>query len=106
LHVKIQLWTCNGTGAQQWTIGGDGTFRALGKCLDVRNSDTANGTLVQLWTCNGTAAQVWSVQPNGSLVNPRSGRCLDVSGNGTADGTQIHIWDCHGGANQRWTVPA
>ncbi len=104
--TKIQIWTCNGTAAQQWTIGSDGTLRALGKCLDVKSSGTANGTIVQLWTCNGTGAQTWSVQTNGSLVNPQSGRCLDVSGNGTADGTQIHIWDCHGGANQRWTFPA
>jgi hypothetical protein len=104
--TKIQIWTCNGSGAQQWTIAGDGTVRALGKCLDVKGSGTANGTLVQLWTCNGTGAQVWSAGANGSLVNPQSGRCLDVSGNGTADGTQIHIWDCTGAANQRWTLPA
>lgn len=104
--TKIQIWNCNGTGAQQWTVGGDGTLRALGKCLDVRFSGTANGTAVQLWTCNGTGAQVWSGQANGALVNPRSGRCLDVAGNGTADGTQVQIWDCTGGANQRWTLPA
>ncbi|GIF74047.1 ricin-type beta-trefoil lectin domain protein [Asanoa siamensis] len=104
--TKIQIWTCNGTGAQRWTVGTDGTLRALGKCLDVRSSGTANGTLVQLWTCNGTGAQRWTPQANGSLVNPQSGRCLDVAANGTADGTQIHIWDCVGAANQRWTLPA
>jgi len=104
--TKIQIWTCNGSGAQQWTIAGDGTLRALGKCLDVKGSGTANGTIAQLYTCNGTGAQVWSVGSNGSLVNPQSGRCLDVTGNGTADGTQINIWDCNGAANQRWTLPA
>ena len=104
--TKIQIWTCNGSGAQQWTIGGDGTLRALGKCLDVKGSGTVNGTIVQLYTCNGTGAQVWTAGANGSLVNPQSGRCLDVSGNGTADGTQINIWDCNGAANQRWTLPA
>jgi streptogrisin D len=104
--TKIQIWTCNATGAQQWTIGGDGTVRGLGKCLDVRSSGTANGTIVHLWTCNGTGAQVWSIQSNGSLVNPQSARCLDVAGNGTADGTQVQIWDCTGGANQRWTLPS
>jgi streptogrisin D len=103
--TKIQIWTCNGTGAQQWTIGTDGTLRGLGKCLDVRFSGTANGTITQLWTCNGSGAQVWSAQANGSLVNPQSGRCLDVTGNNTANGTQLQIWDCNGGANQRWTLP-
>jgi hypothetical protein len=104
--TRIQIWGCNGTGAQQWTIGGDGTLRALGKCLDVRSGGTANGTVVQLWGCNGTGAQTWSAQGNGALVNPQSGRCLDVAGNGTADGTQVQIWDCAGVANQRWTLPA
>ncbi|GIF70011.1 hypothetical protein Ais01nite_80460 [Asanoa ishikariensis] len=104
--TKIQIWGCNGTGAQRWTIGADGTVRGLGKCLDVRSSGTANGTVVQLWGCNGTGAQVWSAGANGSLVNPQSGRCLDVAGGGTADGTQIQIWDCAGVANQRWTLPA
>ncbi len=103
--TKIQLWTCNGTGAQQWTVGTDGTFKALGKCLDVKSSGTTNGTLVQLWTCNGTAAQVWSIQNDGTLKNPQSGKCLDAVEGGTADGTQMHIWDCHAGASQRWTFP-
>jgi type 1 glutamine amidotransferase len=102
--TKVQLWTCNGSGAQQWTLPGDGTIRALGKCLDVRNSGTANGTATWLWTCNGTGAQQWTSQ-DGSLRNPQSGRCLDAAGNSSADGTVLHIWDCVGAANQRWTLP-
>jgi glucose/arabinose dehydrogenase len=102
--TKVQLWTCNGSGAQQWTLPGDGTIRALGKCLDVANSGTANGTATWLWTCNGTGAQQWTSQ-DGSLRNPQSGRCLDAAGNSSADGTVLHIWDCVGAANQRWTLP-
>ena len=103
--TKIQLYTCNGSGAQQWTLPGDGSIRGLGKCLDVRSSGTANGTFVQLWTCNGSGAQRWQADGSQRLVNPQSGRCMDVSGNNSADGTQIHIWDCHTGANQRWILP-
>ncbi len=102
--TKIQLYSCNGTGAQNWTIAGS-TFKALGKCLDVAGGGTANGTKVQLWTCNGTGAQNWAPQADGSIRNPQSGKCLDVSANSSADGQQIHIWDCHGGANQKWTLP-
>jgi chitinase len=47
----IQLWTCNGTNAQQWTHAGN-TFQALRKCMDVWRGGTANGTAVQLWDCN------------------------------------------------------
>jgi hypothetical protein len=103
--TKIQLYGCNGSAAQTWTVQGQ-TLRAFGKCLDVSGAGTADGTLVQLWTCNGSGAQNWQPQADGTLRNPNSGKCLDVSGNNPADGTQIHIWTClAGAANQRWTLP-
>jgi beta-glucosidase len=102
--TKVDVYTCNGTAAQQWTLGTDQTVRALGKCLDINAAGTANGTLVQLYTCNGTVAQVWQHQADGSLRNPNSGRCLDDSGWSTTPGTQVQIWDCTGGANQVWAA--
>ncbi|MEU9294209.1 lectin [Streptomyces sp. NPDC048266] len=103
--TKIQLWTCNGTVAQRWTVPGDGTLRVLGKCLDVSDGGSADGTRVQLWTCNGTAAQTWSPQSDGTVRNPRSGKCLDASGGTWNDGTAVHLWTCHTGANQKWALP-
>ena len=103
--TKIQLYTCNGTGAQTWTVTPNSTIKALGKCLDVAGGGTANGTKAQLYTCNGTAAQNWAANADGSLRNPQSGRCLDVSEHNPADGQQIHIWDCLGAANQKWVLP-
>ncbi len=103
--TKIQLYTCNGTNAQKWTVTPNSTIKALGKCLDVAAGGSANGTKVQLWTCNGTGAQNWSAQSDGTIRNPQSGKCLDVSANSSADGQQIHIWDCHNGANQKWVLP-
>jgi beta-glucanase (GH16 family) len=102
--TPVQLWDCNGTGAQNWTIGGDGTIRALGKCLDVSGGGTANGTVVQLWDCNGTGAQQWRVSTANDIVNPQANRCLDATGASSANGTRLQIWDCTGGANQKWTV--
>lgn len=101
----VQVWTCNNTGAQNWTVGADRTLRALGKCLDVHAAGTANGTKTDLYTCNGTSAQVWVPQPGGALLNPPSGRCLDDTGWSTTAGTQLEIWDCTGGANQKWNLP-
>jgi chitinase len=101
--TKVDLYTCNGTGAQQWTHSGN-TFRALGKCLDVTAAGTANGTKVQLYDCNGTAAQAWTAGANNSLVNTGSGKCLDVTDWSTADGNQLQIWACGGTANQSWTL--
>jgi glucosylceramidase len=104
--TQVQLYTCNGSGAQQWTVGSDGTLTALGKCLDVASAGMANGTKVQLYTCNGTGSQQWQYSSSThELVNPQSGRCLDVTGPSTADGTPLQIWDCTGAANQSWTLP-
>jgi hypothetical protein len=100
----IQVFTCNGTGAQQWTVASGNTLQVLGKCLDVDAAGTANGTTVDLYTCNGTGAQTWIPQSNGSLVNPNSGKCLDDTGFG-GSGTQAQIWACTGGANQKWILP-
>ena len=100
----IQVYTCNGTGAQQWTVGSNGSLQVLGNCLDVNGAGTANGTKVDLYTCNGTGAQVWQPQSNGALLNPNSGKCLDDTGFG-GSGTQVQIWDCAGSANQSWNLP-
>jgi hypothetical protein len=102
--TAVQLYDCNGTAAQSWTVGSDGTLKALGKCMDVTGAGTANGTQVQIYDCNGTAAQKWT-PTNGELVNTGSGRCLDATGPSSANGTRLQIWDCAGGANQKWTLP-
>jgi predicted chitinase len=105
LFNPIQVYTCNGTDAQQRTAESNDTLEVLGMCLDVDAAGTADGTTVDLYTCNGTGAQVWEPQSNGSLVNPNSGKCLDDTGWG-GSGTQVQIWDCTGGANQSWTLPS
>jgi glucosylceramidase len=104
--TQVQLWDCNGTGAQQWTFGADGTVRALGKCLDVRDNGTANGTRVQIWDCSGAANQRWTATAGRDLTSASAGTCLDVTGNTSANGTPTQIWTCTGAANQKWTVPA
>jgi glucosylceramidase len=103
--TAVQLYDCNGTGAQQWTVPGDGTLRALGKCMDLTSGGTANGTQVQLYDCNGTGAQQWTATASHQLVNPQSGRCLDATGPSSANGTRLQVWDCSGGANQVWNLP-
>ncbi|WP_405718581.1 family 16 glycosylhydrolase [Streptomyces sp. NBC_01537] len=102
--TAVQLHNCTGGSAQQWTVGSDGTVRALGKCLDVKGASAADGTLVQLYTCNGTGAQQWTHTSADDLVNLGSGKCLDATGNSSADGTRLQIWSCTGGANQKWTL--
>ncbi|OKK17578.1 1,3-beta-glucanase [Streptomyces sp. CB00455] len=102
--TAVQLYDCNGTAAQRWSVGGDGTIRALGKCLDAASGGTADGTRVQLWDCNGTAAQQWAVPAARDIVNPQANKCLDAAGGSTANGTRLQLWTCTGAANQKWTV--
>ncbi|MEV2246276.1 ThuA domain-containing protein [Streptomyces sp. NPDC049970] len=103
--TQIQLYTCNRTAAQRWTVGTDGTLRALGKCMDVSGAGTANGTKVQVYGCNGSGAQKWTPQGDGTLKNPASGKCLDAEGVSSADRTRLHLWACGTGANQKWVLP-
>jgi Chitinase class I/Ricin-type beta-trefoil lectin domain len=104
-YNPIQVYTCNGTNAQQWTVESNNTLEVLGMCLDVDAAGTANGTLVDLYSCNGTGAQTWEPQSNGELLNPNSGKCLDDTGYG-GSGTQVQIWACADTSNQQWTLPS
>jgi chitinase len=104
--TAVQMYDCNGTTAQQWTVGSDNTLRSLGKCMDLAAAGTANGTKVQLYDCNGTGAQVWQRGSGDTLVNPVSGKCLDVTDKSTANGARLQIWTCAGGTNQQFHLPA
>ena len=75
-----------------------------GRCLDVEQSGTADGTPVQLYGCNGTAAQAWSLAPGAGGTLRALGKCLDVSGSGTADTTKVQLWQCNGTGAQRWVA--
>ena len=75
---RLQTWDCNGTAAQQWTFNGDGTLRAMGKCMDPAGGAAANGTPIQLVTCNGNPVQRFTLSAAGDLrerlVQPLRGR--------------------------------
>ncbi|WTP99645.1 ricin-type beta-trefoil lectin domain protein [Streptomyces anulatus] len=75
-----------------------------GKCLDVDNSGTADGTKIQLWTCNNTAAQKWTVFGDGTVR--ALAKCLDIDNAGTADGTKVQLYGCNGSAAQTWQPQA
>ncbi len=74
-----------------------------GKCVDISNAGTADGTKIQLWGCNASAAQKWT--RNGQTWQAL-GKCLDVSGGATADGTKVQLWTCNGTGSQNWVTGA
>ena len=60
--TTVDLYTCNGTGAQTWVPQSDGALLNpnSGKCLD----DTGyggSGTQVQIWSCADTSNQQWKL---------------------------------------------
>ncbi|MEU2438647.1 non-reducing end alpha-L-arabinofuranosidase family hydrolase [Streptomyces rubradiris] len=86
---------------------GDGTGRikgvASGRCVDVPDSSTANGTPVQLWDCGGQSDQSWTYTAAKQL-KVSGDKCLDAKAKGTANGTEVVIWDCNTGTNQQWNI--
>src|ERR1700684_1366790 len=60
--TTVDLYTCNGTGAQVWEPQSNGELYNpnSGKCLD----DTGyggSGTQVQIWACADTSNQQWTL---------------------------------------------
>ncbi|GAA1805405.1 ricin-type beta-trefoil lectin domain protein [Luedemannella flava] len=86
------------------TTSAPSTFRlrgeASGRCLDVNNGGTANGTQALIWDCHTNANQQFS--QNGAELRVL-GKCLDIPTSAAA-GTRVQIWDCNGGTNQHWTL--
>ncbi|WLQ38291.1 RICIN domain-containing protein [Streptomyces castrisilvae] len=77
-----------------------------GKCLDVADGSTADGTPAQMWTCYpGSQNQSWTLNSDGSLT--ARGKCLDLVAGGTANGTAVHLWTCYDTvATQKWRLTA
>ena len=103
--AKVQLWDCNGTGAQRWRADGGRLVNvASGTCLDVARASARRGARVQQWTClDDGPGQQWRSRADGSVVNPASGLCLDAAGQATRRGTPLKTWTCRSGqGNQTW----
>ncbi|MFF5235492.1 glycoside hydrolase family 11 protein [Dactylosporangium sp. NPDC000521] len=72
-----------------------------GRCIDVPNSSTTNGTRVQLYDCHGQSNQLWT-QTSSRQLTVYGNMCLDAAGSG--NGSAVQIYSCNGQANQQWNV--
>jgi hypothetical protein len=88
----------SGGGSGSEIVGGQS-----GRCIDIPNSTTTNGTQAQLWDCSGAGNQRF-LYTSGKQLQVYGNKCLDASGQGTTNGTTVIIWDCNGQANQQWNV--
>jgi endo-1,4-beta-xylanase len=109
-NVSSNITVSEGSGGTPTTPppGGGGTGQeivggASGRCIDVPNASTSNGTQVQLYDCWGGSNQRFTYTSSKQLM-VYGNKCLDASGRGTTNGTAIVIWDCNGQSNQQWNV--
>jgi hypothetical protein len=100
--------TAAGYGSGGGGGGTTGPLRAVGagKCLDVPNSTTTQGTQLQIFSCSGQANQTWTRTSSNQLTVTLSGTtlCLDAFNNQTTPGAKVVTWSCNGQANQQWTL--
>jgi putative Ig domain-containing protein/ricin-type beta-trefoil lectin protein len=101
---KIDIWTCNGTGAQTWTFGATGTLSVLGKCVADKHY-TGAGTKLALWPCVGHRNERWAHLANGQYKLALNGLCLTDPSNSIVNGTQVELRACHDFRGQRWSAP-
>ncbi|MFD9284458.1 RICIN domain-containing protein [Streptomyces mirabilis] len=107
--TPVQLYTCNGSAAQEWKVYGDDRGLHLQnvnslKCLDVSNNNPANGTKIQIWTCSGSPAQTWefNLRATGSLRNVGTDKCLDL--HEYTNGYNSWLYTCNGTGPQQFDV--
>ncbi|GIE25331.1 hypothetical protein Ahu01nite_084330 [Winogradskya humida] len=109
------LGTTTAPGLPTLWISADGRLRGLspsttptgplrsgiaGKCVNVTDGATANGTKVGIYTCNGAAAQNWTWYADGTVR--ALGKCLDAKSSGTVNGTLVQLYDCNNSVAQVW----
>ncbi|MFG1942467.1 endo-1,4-beta-xylanase [Nonomuraea sp. NPDC048826] len=85
------------------TPGTPGQIRgvASGRCVDVPNASTSDGTQLQLWDCHTNSNQQWSYT-SAQEIRVYGNKCLDAAG--TGNGARVQIYSCWGGDNQKWRV--
>jgi hypothetical protein len=110
--TPVDLYTCNGGGAQQWLpqAGGNIINPESGLCLDDPNASDTNGTQLQIRTCGNYLSQEWALPyptpaAAGEIVAQDTGMCLDNYHSALADRNVIDVYPCNDGPDsQDWTV--
>ncbi|SNR91893.1 RICIN domain-containing protein [Actinoplanes regularis] len=95
----IQVFDCNRSVAQVWTLADDGTLRVMGKCALLVGDDT-----VHLTPCDLRTTAQWRVTGDRELVNAANSNCLTDPSDGAIPGTRVVVAKCAGRSNQHWSL--
>ncbi|RQO83462.1 lectin [Acidovorax sp. FJL06] len=97
----LQVYECNGTASQRFSVGRGGEIRVRDLCVDVDRGDPRDGARVVLWPCSGAPSQSWSTR-GGQIVSQLNGKCLDVEDGRVRQGAPTMVWPCNRSPSQRW----
>lgn len=110
--ANIQLYTANGTSAQQFIVkhSADGNYNIYsyqsGMAVTVKDGKNINGANVLQRYPLGDKSQIWNIVPTGKggyeIISAIGDKTLDVSGAKTDDGTNIQIYESNGSQAQRF----
>jgi hypothetical protein len=106
--TAVQIYDCNGTGAQQWRIHWATTYVQLGFtgfCLDAGRTP-ASGVGMKIWQCiEALPAQTWFYTADKRIAVLGKGQCLDLTRGSLTNGNRVQTWQCtNGNTNQIWTL--
>jgi hypothetical protein len=102
--VRINA-TARGVAGSYYSLWEFGVFQdtgpitgIAGKCVDIYQAASADGTPTTLYTCKGATNQQWTSPDDGTVRS--LGKCLDARG--TVIKTAAVLWTCDGSAGQKW----
>ncbi len=113
--ANVQLYSRNGTGAQQWNITyNDKTDDysiinvASGLVLDVANASEETGANTQIWEYNGTCAQRWKITRTEKdiirILSSCSQKPIEVKDGKTVNGANVELQTKTNNTTQQWLL--
>ena len=99
--TKVEVWSCNGEAAEQWTYlpdagpDSEATLLIHGQCATIRKAGPGHSPMVVLEKCTGAASQQWTLQLGTEwLANIAFNGCMDDAGGSTSNGTWVGVSAC------------
>ncbi|KDR84331.1 hypothetical protein GALMADRAFT_111607 [Galerina marginata CBS 339.88] len=105
--TPVQIYDCNGTGAQKWVLKKGSTkvqLEGTNFCLDA-GSTPGNAVGMKIWQCyDNLPAQQWYYTADNRIALEGKGLCLDLTNGVLTNSNRLQTWQCtNGNTNQIWT---
>jgi hypothetical protein len=101
--TPVVLWSCNGSGPQDWTYTKDKLVHN-GRCLTDPSSGGA-GTRLILNGCSSAKNDLWVHKSSGEYILAAQAGKLCLTAPAKSNGTQLTVTACKTTVGQRWTLP-